>query len=78
MWSNEQQHPTLSRINRAFACMVWSDLYPNHVFQALPTIASDHAPLILHIDVAVSSKSRFRFQAFWPKFSGYLDAVSRG
>jgi hypothetical protein len=70
--------PTLSKIYRAFACTAWCDLYPNHVLCALSTAASDHTPLLLHYDIAVPGKPRFRFETFWPRFSGYLDAVAHG
>jgi hypothetical protein len=29
-WSNEQVHPTMLRIDRAFACLQWLDLFPSH------------------------------------------------
>jgi hypothetical protein len=77
-WSIDQQHPTLSKNDRAFACMGWSNLYPNHVLHALSTCASDHAPLLLHTDLAASGKQRFCFESKWPRFPSYLEAVVDG
>jgi hypothetical protein len=28
-WSNEHAHPTLERIDRAFACLQWGDIFPH-------------------------------------------------
>jgi hypothetical protein len=77
-WSNEQQHPTLSKIDRAFACMDWCELYPNHALRALSSGVSDYAPLLLHTDVAAPGKPRFRFESIWPIFLGYMEAVVDG
>jgi hypothetical protein len=65
----------LSKIDRAFARMGWCDMYPNH---ALPTYASDHAPLLLPTDLAAPGKQRFRFESIWPRLPGYLEAVVDG
>jgi hypothetical protein len=75
-WSSEQHHPTLSKIDRAFACMGWCDLHPNHALHALSTCASDHAPLLLHTDLTTPSKQRFHFESIWPRFPGYLEAIT--
>ena len=50
-WSNERLHPTLERIDRAFASVDWLQLYPNHHMRALSSDCSDHAPLLLRMDV---------------------------
>jgi hypothetical protein len=76
--SNEQQHPTLCKIDRALTWMAWCDLYPNHALCALSTTTSDHASLLLHTDVTVSGKPRFQFETICPKFLGYLDAIDCG
>jgi hypothetical protein len=78
MWSNKQDHPHTLQNLSCISCTAWCDLYPNHVLCALSTAASDHTPLLLHYDIAVSGKPRFRFETFWPRFSGYLDAVAHG
>jgi hypothetical protein len=70
-WSNECEHPTLERIDHAFACLQWCDRFPHHML-------SDHAPLILHSNIMAPAKNRFKFEAIWPKFPGYLEAVAEG
>jgi hypothetical protein len=44
----------------------------------LSTCASDHAPLLLHTDLAASGKQRFCFESKWPRFPSYLEAVVDG
>jgi hypothetical protein len=44
----------------------------------LSSCASDHAPLILHTDIAASGKPRFLFESIWPRFLGYMEAVVNG
>jgi hypothetical protein len=68
----------VSKINPAFACIGWCDLYPNHALRALSTCASDHAPLLLHTDLTAPGKQRFHFGSIWPRFTGYLDAIVDG
>jgi hypothetical protein len=77
-WSNEQIHPTLMRIDRAFTCLAWCDLFPHHRLRAAASSCSDHASLILHTDISTPAKSRFMFESIWSKFPGYLDVVKEG
>jgi endonuclease/exonuclease/phosphatase family metal-dependent hydrolase len=48
-WSNEQSHPTLTRIDRAFVSSDWLDFFPHHRLKALSAACSDHAPLFLQL-----------------------------
>jgi hypothetical protein len=77
-WSNEQTHPMLTRIDRAFACLAWCDMFPHHRLRASASSCSDHTPLILHTDISTPANSRFMFESIWPKFLGYLDAIKEG
>jgi hypothetical protein len=76
-WSNEQAHPTLSRIDKAFACIAWCDIFPHYHLRAGSSAVTDHAPLLLYTNICAVAKKRFRFETIWPKFPGYLDAMSR-
>lgn len=75
-WSNERLHPTLERIDRAFASADWLELYPNHHMRALSTDCSYHAPLLLRLDTVPWARRRFRFESFWTKLPGFLDVVA--
>lgn len=46
-WSNEGRHPTLERLDRAFTSVQWLQLFVDQDLRALPSDASDHAPLLL-------------------------------
>jgi hypothetical protein len=74
-WSNERSHPTLERIDRMFVSSCWNATFPRAASQALSSRCSDHAPLLLLLDDGFHPKRRFRFQAFWPQFEGYLQTV---
>jgi hypothetical protein len=77
-WSNERTHPTLERIDRAFACAQWCSLFPLHRMRTLSSSCSDHAPLIIHTSGSLMAKKRFHFEAIWPRFPGFLQAMEVG
>jgi hypothetical protein len=58
-----------------FVSSCWKATFPRAVLQALLSRCSDHAPLLLLLDGRFHHKRRFRFQAFWPQFEGYLQTV---
>jgi endonuclease/exonuclease/phosphatase family metal-dependent hydrolase len=47
-WSNGQDPPTLSRIDRAFCSLGWEQLFLDPILQATSSSISDHCPRILH------------------------------
>lgn len=75
-WSSEREHPTLERIDRAFATSDWLEGFPNHRLRALSTDCSDHAPLLLQITTSPWATKRFRFETFWTNFDGFLQVVA--
>jgi hypothetical protein len=77
-WSNEQEHPTLERIDRTFVCVQWCDQFPHHHLDALSSSCFDHSPLLLHTNVTHIPHKTFTFESIWPKFPGYLDDVRFG
>lgn len=79
-WSNEREHPTLVRLDRTLASLDWEERFPACHLKALATDASDHCPLLLQTNLAISPKPRFYFEVFWPKFADYQDqeALERG
>lgn len=74
-WSNERTHPTLERIDRMSVSPYWELLFPRSSLHALSTRCSDHAPLLLQFEDGFHPKRRFRFEAFWSKFDGFLETV---
>jgi hypothetical protein len=74
-WSNEQNDPTFTRIDHVFGSPEWHLLFPNINLQALSTLESDHAPLLLTGDVARQNYSGFCFESFWVNMSAFYDTV---
>jgi hypothetical protein len=54
--SNEQDHPTLCKIDRAFAYVEWCSIFLHHHLHAGSSSGLDHAPLILHTNINCMSK----------------------
>jgi hypothetical protein len=75
-WSNERFSPTLVRLDRVFCCNDWEDFFPNSLLQSASSGVSDHCSLILSLNVQTHKKRRFHFESYWPKLSGFLEAVS--
>jgi len=76
-WSNERSSPTLVRLDRAFCCVVWEDIFPDAVLQSSASVVSDHCPLVLGLKVSTRGKRRFHFESFWTKMSGFIEAVQQ-
>lgn len=76
-WSNERSSPTLVRLDRAFCCADWDDIFPDSLLQSAASGVSDHCPLVLGLNIVTQGKRRFHFESFWPKLPGFMDAVSQ-
>lgn len=63
-WSNEQDNPTLERLDRFFADVDWLELFPQHSLKPLSSDCSDHCPLLLQVHTAMWPRRRFRFESF--------------
>ncbi|KAK1660876.1 hypothetical protein QYE76_049035 [Lolium multiflorum] len=76
-WSNEQNNPTLVRLDRAFCNEEWQDIF--QVAKLLPQASSmsDHCPLLLVQDIIAKTPHRFRFEGFWPLLQGYSTVVEQ-
>uniref|UniRef100_A0ACD5YE76 Uncharacterized protein n=1 Tax=Avena sativa TaxID=4498 RepID=A0ACD5YE76_AVESA len=74
-WTNEQERPTLERLDRVFATVDWEARYPDAFLSALSSGPSDHCPLLLCLAPDLHRGRRFQFQSFWPKVEGFLEVV---
>jgi hypothetical protein len=74
-WSNEQNDPTFTRIDRVFGSPEWHLLFPNIDLHALPTMGSNHAPLLLTSDGARQNYFGFRFETLWVNMPGFYETV---
>lgn len=74
-WSNEQDTPTFTRIDRFFGTQEWHLLFPNSDLQALSTMGSDHCPLFLTGDIERQNYAGFRFESYWVTMPGFMETV---
>ena len=74
-WSNERQMATLEKIDHVFVSNEWDEAYPTCFLSALGTAVSDHCPLMLHMNVSIGTKKRFKFEAFWTRAEGFFEVV---
>ena len=74
-WSNQQNSPTLVRLDRVLCSSDWKQLFPNSLLQSAATEGSDHCPLLLSLDAVKPGRARFHFEAFWTKLEGFHEAV---
>jgi endonuclease/exonuclease/phosphatase family metal-dependent hydrolase len=63
-WSNERDHPMLKKIDRFFVTAEWEVMHQNFKLHSLASLCSDHAPLILGLDMSLTGAKRFMFQSF--------------
>ena len=66
-WSNNQDSPTLCRLDRALVNLTWSSFFPDTTLSSCTRVTSDHVPLILHASTSVPKPSVFRFDNHWLK-----------
>ncbi|CAD6214649.1 unnamed protein product [Miscanthus lutarioriparius] len=76
-WSNEQDNPTLTRIDRFFCTPDWELTLPTCFLHSLPSLMSDHTPLLLQGELEHCHNRTFRFENFWVKMDGFRDLVEQ-
>ena len=77
-WSNEQDNPTLTRIDRLFCTPDWELTFPTCFLHSLPSIMSDLCtPLLLQGELEHCHNRTFRFENFWVKMDGFRDLVEQ-
>jgi exonuclease III len=74
-WTNEQANPTMTRIDRLLCTPEWELLFPSCFLHSLPSLMSDHTPLLLHGALDHFSNNFFRFENFWTKIDGFQEVV---
>jgi exonuclease III len=61
-WSNEQDDPTLVRLDRAFCNSEWDDMHPAAKLLPQASSMSDHCPLLLVQDLVVNPPPQISFR----------------
>jgi hypothetical protein len=74
-WSNNQNPPTMTRIDRAFCTPAWENCYSNPILQAQSSSRSDHYPLLLLPLIVPKIQPKFRFEAHWPQMPSFHEVV---
>jgi hypothetical protein len=66
-WSNEQDNPTLTRIDRLLYTPKWELIFPACFLQSLPSLMSGHTPLLLQGELTETHPSILK--TFRPKLT---------
>jgi hypothetical protein len=75
-WSNRQSNPVRSVLDRVLVSAEWEQQFPLSSLRALPSIGSDHAPLVLDSGENVVCRSqRFFFQTQWFELHGFREIL---
>lgn len=74
-WTNGQEIPTMSRLDRFLISNCWEDLYPHFVQEALPKITSDHWPIFMSTSRSNFRLTTFRFENMWALHPTFLECV---
>jgi exonuclease III len=74
-WCNDQQSPTMTKIDHLFASPDWLNTFPRTYLQALASLGSDHCPLLMQGDVVFDFYKGFRFESHWVNWPGFLETV---
>ena len=74
-WTNEQTNPTMTRIDRLLCTPDWELLFPSCFLHSLPSLMSDHTPLLLHGALDHFNNNFFWFENFWTKMEGFHEVV---
>ena len=75
-WSNQQDSPTLVKLDRVLCTVDWEDIFPNYLLQSSASDDSDNCPLLLGLHDNKRGRRRFHFESFWPKLEGFHEAVA--
>jgi hypothetical protein len=77
-WTNNQQDPTLEKLDRFLMNDAWENLFPLTTVHKLVREISDHNPLILDTMEQKDRPSRdFKFEKSWIQQDDFLDRVNR-
>lgn len=67
-WSCSRPIPSFSKIDRIFTSTDWTVAYPIITLEALETLISDHAPLLLRCKGVRQSKKSMKLETFWFRY----------
>jgi hypothetical protein len=74
-WSNNQDPPSKSRIDRFLLSSDWEDHFSYLVQKALPCFVSNHCPISLDSGTYIRGKSYFKFENMWLRHEDFTGKV---
>jgi exonuclease III len=74
-WSNNQENPIWSRLDRFLISPEWDAKFPGTLQKRLSRLCSDHFPILLDCGGIHWGPSPFRFENMWLKSEGFVDRV---
>lgn len=74
-WTNGQDNPTMTIIDRSFTTPAWEQIYKDPILHAISSSISDHCPLLMLPITNKYKSTRFRFETFWTNMPGYRECV---
>lgn len=74
-WSNNQEIPIWSRLDRFLISPEWDVKFPGTLQKRLPRLCSDHFPILLDCGGIHWGPRPFRFENMWLKSEGFVDRV---
>jgi mannosylglycoprotein endo-beta-mannosidase len=75
-WSNLQDPPILTRIDRAFINADWDSYLPNTTLHSVPRVTSDHCPLKIEASTRIPKSKIFRYENKWKFRDGFMEVVT--
>lgn len=77
-WSNNQDPPTLEKLDRILVSKSWEDIFPCAMVRKLPREISDHNPLIISCGPPKSiSHIQFKFDLSWFNNPEFFEMVEK-
>jgi len=74
-WSNNQEIPSWSRLDRFFVSPNWEVKFSGSLQKRLPRLCSNHFPILLDCGGVHWGPKPFKFENMWLKAEGFVDRV---
>ena len=65
------------RIDRVLVSLDWEDHFGNGSQRVLPSVISDHCPLLLEVGGFCRGCCAFKFENMWLKAEGFVEGVQQ-
>ena len=77
-WSNNQEDPTLEKLDRVLVSKDWEDMFPTVMVKRLPREISNHNPLVISSGLQKPRNPiQFKFELSWLHNLDFLEAVEK-